>query len=122
MSARRLLGNLTVSATFRLSAGVVPKAFGCRALLKVPLAGSVFRKSEASLAPQLSSVALAGLDPRGGAGAQKGREYLISIMAAPREAEGATTPPSRRGRLGQETPLNGSARVLLLETRIATIS
>lgn len=39
------VGNLTVSATFRLSAGVVPKAFGCRALLKVPLAGSVFRKS-----------------------------------------------------------------------------
>ncbi|WP_210212839.1 hypothetical protein, partial [Sinorhizobium meliloti] len=29
------------------------------------------RKIEASPAPQLSSVALAGLDPRGGAGAQK---------------------------------------------------
>jgi hypothetical protein len=45
-----------------LSAGVVPKASGCRVLLKVPLADSV-SKSEALSAPQLGAFALAGLDP-----------------------------------------------------------
>lgn len=43
VSARRLLENSIASATFRLSAGVVPKASGCRVLLKVPLADSVFK-------------------------------------------------------------------------------
>jgi hypothetical protein len=56
------LENSIASATFRLSAGVVPKASGCRVLLKVPLADSV-SKSEASSAPQLGALALAGLDP-----------------------------------------------------------
>lgn len=90
VSAKRLSGNSIASATSRLSAGVVPKASGCRVLLKVPLPHPVFRAKRRQRCSGTPSRRPAPILWRDSGGTRPGDVRWTFFAAAARNHRGAS--------------------------------